>query len=116
MKLRTSPGMAKIAGVLICIAGAATIAFYKGPHLQLLLHHRLFGHPTSQEHQSHVSSGVTWVKGCLLMLMSNTFWGLWLVSQVPSSIVYAFMLCLVTEKIWKKKFNIVLVYGRLRQI
>ena len=103
VKLRTSSGMAKIAGVLICIAGAATIAFYKGPHLQLMLHHHLFGHHTSHEHQSHVSSGATWVKGCLLMLMSNTFWGLWLVLQVVLFYCTCIYIVLVAEKMWKKK-------------
>lgn len=103
VKLRTSSGMAKIAGVLICIAGAATIAFYKGPHLQLMLHHHLFGHHTSHEHQSHVSSGATWVKGCLLMLMSNTFWGLWLVLQAyimksyPAKLLLTTLQCLLSS-------------------
>ncbi|RVW85715.1 WAT1-related protein [Vitis vinifera] len=103
VKLRTSSGMAKIAGVLICIAGAATIAFYKGPHLQLMLHHHLFGHQTTHEHQSHVSSGATWVKGCLLMLMSNTFWGLWLVLQAyimksyPAKLLLTTLQCLLSS-------------------
>ncbi|XP_034682790.1 WAT1-related protein At5g64700 [Vitis riparia] len=103
VKLRTSSGMAKIAGVLICIAGAATIAFYKGPHLQLMLHHHLFGHHNSHEHQSHVSSGATWVKGCLLMLMSNTFWGLWLVLQAyimksyPAKLLLTTLQCLLSS-------------------
>lgn len=70
------------------VAGAATIAFKKGPHWRPL-------HHTIQEHETHVSYGATWVKGCFLMLTANTFWGLWLVLQVTSSIIYAFMLLFI---------------------
>ena len=81
VKLRTSISMAKV-------AGAATIAFKRVP----------IGVPytiPSKNMKTHVSYGATWVKGCFLMLTANTFWGLWLVLQVTSSIIYAFMLLFI---------------------
>ncbi|XP_021684616.2 WAT1-related protein At5g64700 isoform X3 [Hevea brasiliensis] len=81
LKLRTFSGIAKLIGIIACMAGAATLAFFKGPHFKLLCNHQIFGSYDSQELVGHVSSGKTWIKGCFLMLMSNTFWGLWLVLQ-----------------------------------
>ncbi|THG00840.1 hypothetical protein TEA_017500 [Camellia sinensis var. sinensis] len=83
VKLRTTHGIAKIAGVAICLGGAAIIALYRGPSLKLLLHHHLFEvhHKYSSTQDDQVPSTKTWIKGCFLMLMSNTFWGLWLVLQ-----------------------------------
>jgi hypothetical protein len=82
LKLRSTAGVAKLAGVLFCIGGAATLAFYKGPHLKLLGHHQLFGHSTLHDQHAHLPSSKTWIKGCFLFLVSSTFWGLWLVFQV----------------------------------
>ena len=82
LRLKTAVGIAKIVGILICMAGALTLAFYKGPHMKLLCLHHLFEHHHSQTLHSRTSSGETWIKGCFLMLISNTFWGLWLVLQV----------------------------------
>ncbi|KAI8540685.1 hypothetical protein RHMOL_Rhmol08G0005200 [Rhododendron molle] len=86
VRLRTSGGIAKVAGLAICLVGVTTIAFYRGPTLKLLLHHHLLGsyHNTIQHHgQVASNSHTTWIKGCFLMLMANIFWGLWLVLQVP---------------------------------
>lgn len=85
MKIKTTAGIAKLVGVVACMAGAATLAFYKGPHLKLLSHHvhPLLGYHKSEQHQAgdHAASG-TWIKGCFLVLLSNICWGLWLVLQV----------------------------------
>ncbi|GMY11178.1 WAT1-related protein At5g64700-like [Fagus crenata] len=83
LKLRSTAGVAKLAGILFCIGGAATLAFYKGPHLKLLGHHQLFGHSTLHDQHAHLPSSKTWIKGCFLFLVSSTFWGLWLVCQAP---------------------------------
>ncbi|KAF7134894.1 hypothetical protein RHSIM_Rhsim08G0004000 [Rhododendron simsii] len=88
VRLRTSGGIAKVAGLAICLVGVATIAFYRGPTLKLLVHHHLLGsyhNTTIQQHGHEVASNshTTWIKGCFLMLMANIFWGLWLVLQVP---------------------------------
>ncbi|KAF5745166.1 WAT1-related protein [Tripterygium wilfordii] len=93
LKLRTKPGMAKLAGILVCLAGTATLAFYKGPHFQLLCHHHL-------HNNVHVSSGKSWIKGVFIMLTSNTFFGLWLVLQTrvlktyPSILLFTTLQCL----------------------
>lgn len=82
LEFRTIAGVAKLAGILFCIAGAATLAFYKGPHLKFLGQHHLFGHPKLEDHLVHLPSNKAWIKGCFLFLISSTFWGLWLVLQV----------------------------------
>ncbi|XP_059639606.1 WAT1-related protein At5g64700-like [Cornus florida] len=85
VKLKTTPGIAMVAGITICMAGAATIAIYRSPSLKLLLHHHLFGDNHSQERQLHVLPRKTWKNYCFLMLLSNTFWGFWLVLQLGTS-------------------------------
>ncbi|KAJ7956964.1 WAT1-related protein [Quillaja saponaria] len=93
LKLRTTPGIAKLVGIVVCVAGAATLAFYKGPHFQLLSHHH------HEQQAAHVSSRKTWIKGCFLMLLSNTFWALWLVLQAfilkgyPSKLIFTALQC-----------------------
>lgn len=82
LKIKTGGGIAKLVGIVACMGGAATLAFYKGPRWKLLSHHHLLRyHNTKQHDQNHVPSA-TWVKGCFLVLLSNVFWGLWLVLQV----------------------------------
>lgn len=89
LRLRTTPGIAKVIGMLFCIAGVANLAFVKGPHFKITWHNNPhpFGHHDAQQHH-HVGSTTnnTWIKGCFLMLLSNTFWGFWLVLQVTFSI------------------------------
>lgn len=82
LKFRTVSGIAKIAGIVACIAGAATLALYKGPHFNLLCLHNLFESHSSQGIISHVPSSQTRIKGCSLLFLSNILWGLWLVLQV----------------------------------
>ncbi|CAI0555211.1 unnamed protein product [Linum tenue] len=87
LKVRTKPGMAKLAGILICMGGVVVLAFYKGPHFKVLSLFKhdddLHGHDL-KPHQNSTSSHNTWVKGCFLMLFSNLSWGFWLVFQVGS--------------------------------
>uniref|UniRef100_A0A5B7BQI2 WAT1-related protein n=1 Tax=Davidia involucrata TaxID=16924 RepID=A0A5B7BQI2_DAVIN len=103
MRLRTIPGIAKVAGIAICMAGAATIALYRGPYMKLSLHHHLFGHHHSQEHQLHVPHSTAWIKGCFLMLISNIFWGLWLVLQArvmksyPTKLLFTTLQCFLSS-------------------
>ncbi|KAH9669291.1 WAT1-related protein [Citrus sinensis] len=103
LKLKTVPGVAKLVGILICIGGAATLAFYNGPQLRLLCHHHIFGHHNSQQIHGHVSSGKTWIKGCFIMLSSNTFFGLWLVLQgfvmksYPSKLLFTTLQCFLSS-------------------
>ncbi|KAL5751998.1 hypothetical protein ACOSP7_022172 [Xanthoceras sorbifolium] len=103
LKLRSIPGVAKLVGILICLGGAVTLAFYQGPQFTLFCHHHTFGHHSSPPIQGHVSSGKTWIKGCFLMLTSNTCWGLWLVLQAlvmksyPSKLLFTTLQCLLSS-------------------
>lgn len=81
--MRTIPGIAKVAGLIVCMAGVMILAFYNGPQTKPLIHHPLFGHHNNQDHQLHVSSGKNWTLGCFLLFISIICWGLWLVLQVP---------------------------------
>ncbi|XVF61826.1 hypothetical protein PTKIN_Ptkin08bG0162000 [Pterospermum kingtungense] len=102
LRLKTRAGIAKIVGVFVCLAGALTLAFYKGPHFKLFCLHHLVKHHHSQTVHSPTSSGQTWIKGCFLMLMSNTCWGLWLVIQgrvlksYPSKLLFTTMQCFLS--------------------
>ncbi|KAJ4715433.1 WAT1-related protein [Melia azedarach] len=103
LRLKTTAGVAKLVGIIICLAGAVTLAFYNGPQLRLLCHHQIFGHHSSNGIQAHVSSGKTWIKGCFIMLSSNTFWGLWLVLQAlvlkdyPSKLLFTTLQCFLSS-------------------
>ncbi|KAJ4777617.1 WAT1-related protein [Rhynchospora pubera] len=78
LKIRSSHGIAKAAGVTLCLAGVIVIAFYTGPAIHPLNHHRLFHDSSSQ---AKVNSKGTWIKGTFLLLFANTTWSLWLVMQ-----------------------------------
>ncbi|CAI9780979.1 unnamed protein product [Fraxinus pennsylvanica] len=81
VKLRTSPGIMKVLGVALCLAGAATIALYRGPFLKLLLHHHLIKSHHQQLEGHAIPSPQSWIKGVTLMQLSNITWALWLVLQ-----------------------------------
>ncbi|KAK4256763.1 hypothetical protein QN277_006447 [Acacia crassicarpa] len=105
LKVKTAPGIAKLVGVVVCLGGAATLAFYKGPHWQLLGNHHLLGYTHSNSNakaHNSVQSG-TWIKGCFLMLLSNTCWGMWLVLQAfvikeyPSKLLLTTLQCFLSS-------------------
>ncbi|KAE9608721.1 putative EamA domain-containing protein [Lupinus albus] len=103
LKITTSAGIAKLVGIVICVAGVATLALYKGPRLEFLSHHHILSsyHETKQLH-GHESS-VTWIKGCFLLLLSNSFFGLWLVLQsfvikvFPSKLLFTTLQCFLSS-------------------
>ncbi|XP_057440167.1 WAT1-related protein At5g64700-like isoform X2 [Lotus japonicus] len=105
LKVKTIPGIAKLIGILACLGGAAILAFYKGPHFKFLSHRPLLGNHKSQQHQGHnaLSASGTWIKGCFLILLSNTFWGLWLVLQAfviksyPSKLIFTTLQCFLSS-------------------
>ncbi|CAL5323596.1 unnamed protein product [Camellia sinensis] len=85
LKLRTIGGVAKVAGIMLCMGGVATLAFYKGPYLKPLLHsYHPFDSNNNSSQQGHGNSpGENWIKGCFLMFLSNLCWALWIVYQAP---------------------------------
>ncbi|KAK2391094.1 WAT1-related protein [Trifolium repens] len=102
LKIKTGAGIAKLIGTVACLAGASTLAFYKGPHLKLLSHHHHILGYHKQHDQSHIPSG-TWIKGCFLMLLSTTLWGLWMVLQAfvlkdyPSKLIFTTIQCFLSS-------------------
>ncbi|XP_004148640.1 WAT1-related protein At5g64700 [Cucumis sativus] len=91
VNIRKASGMAKVGGIILCIAGVAVLAFYKGPYLKPLFNFHLF-----QTQQSHVSSKKEWILGCFLLFLTCLTWGLWYVLQAwvlrscPSPLVLTF--------------------------
>jgi len=78
VRLRTTVGVAKVAGVALCLAGVLVLAFYAGPALSPVNHHRAFAVTAG----GTTPSRVTWIKGTLLMVLANVTWALWIVMQV----------------------------------
>ncbi|KAF8011904.1 hypothetical protein BT93_I0130 [Corymbia citriodora subsp. variegata] len=103
LRLRTTSGLTKLAGVIVCLGGAATLAFYKGPHIKLWCHHFVLHGHHNVSSPSHPSSGTTWVKGCFLMLSSNICWAFWLVLQgriiksYPSKLMLTMLQCFMSS-------------------
>ena len=81
VKLRTAAGVAKAAGVALCLAGVLVLAFYAGPALSPVNHHRAFADVAAPSRET-TPSRVTWIKGTLLMVLANATWALWIVMQV----------------------------------
>lgn len=81
--MKTTQGIIKVAGLLVCIAGVAVLTFYKGPQLQPVFHHHLLDyHDATHHHQSHDSPNKRWIIGCSLFFISIISFSLWLVLQV----------------------------------
>ncbi|OEL18461.1 WAT1-related protein [Dichanthelium oligosanthes] len=81
VKLRSSSGIAKLAGVSVCLAGVFVIAFYVGPALSPVTHHRAFAAPHASASAGSAPSRMTWIKGTFLMVLANMAWSLWIVLQ-----------------------------------
>ncbi|KAL5555754.1 hypothetical protein UlMin_037990 [Ulmus minor] len=126
MRLRTTPGIAKLFGLVVCLAGVATLTFYEGPKLKPFYHLHLMENHDNKHNQSKLSSGKRWVIGCFLYLFSIIAWALWLVFlakllksypaklsftslQCLSSAVQCFVVAIALErdpKEWKLGWNI----------
>lgn len=96
VNIRTKCGVTKIASVLVCLVGVATLAFYKGPQLRI-------GHyynDKSPDHEDHFSSSKRWVLGSLVLFISVIIWSLWLVIQAqilksyPAKLKFTSLQCL----------------------
>lgn len=90
VKIKTAAGIAKVAGLVVCMTGVAVLCFYKGPQLKPFLHHHLLESHYSHQGQQQAhdsSSGHRWIIGCFLLLVSIICWSLWLVLQVLTSLL-----------------------------
>ncbi|XP_040375883.1 WAT1-related protein At5g64700-like [Oryza brachyantha] len=87
IRLRSLSGMAKVAGVGLCLGGVLVIVLYAGPAIGPLNHHHAFGGGGGAAGPASGSSGAgtrtRWVKGTLLMLLSSATWSLWVVLMAP---------------------------------
>ncbi|XP_022132850.1 WAT1-related protein At5g64700-like isoform X2 [Momordica charantia] len=125
VNLRKASGMAKVGGIMLCIAGVAVLAFYKGPYMKPFFNYHLF-----QTHQkSHLSSNKTWIIGCFMHLITSILLGLWFVlqalvmetcpsplvltcGQTLSSAIQSFVVAIAVERNpseWKLGWNISLI-------
>ncbi|CAN6344959.1 unnamed protein product [Urochloa humidicola] len=81
LKMRSSSGMAKAAGITLCLAGVLVMALYAGRSLSPLNHHGvLAGHAGDKQGADHVSRGL-WITWTFLMLLGCVGWALWIVFQ-----------------------------------
>lgn len=96
VKLRRSSGIAKVTSIAFCLAGVLTIAFFSGPSISPVNHHRAFS--DSAASKPTVSKGV-WIIWTFLMVVANMFWSLWIVLQVylTHQIIIPIMCFLVTR-------------------
>ncbi|XP_022947669.1 WAT1-related protein At5g64700-like [Cucurbita moschata] len=105
LRLKSIAGIAKLAGIVLCVGGVGVLAFYKGPQLKWFNNHHLFSahNAATHAHSATASSTSSWLKGCFLMLSSNTLWGIWIVLQTfvlksyPSKLVLTNLQCLLSS-------------------
>ncbi|CAL5088259.1 unnamed protein product [Urochloa decumbens] len=76
VEVRRPRSLAKIFGTAVCVSGAMSMAFFKGPKLLGDLHALLLHSPAG--------GGISrWVVGALFLIGSSSCWSLWLILQVP---------------------------------
>ncbi|KAK8644516.1 hypothetical protein V6N13_123821 [Hibiscus sabdariffa] len=96
VRVKSVPGIAKVGGIVVCMAGVVTLAFYKGPVLKPPFHLHTF----TPKDDGHASSATKWIVGCFLLLASCICWALWLVLQAqllksyPSKLTFTSIQCL----------------------
>ncbi|XP_077241371.1 WAT1-related protein At5g64700-like [Tasmannia lanceolata] len=96
VKLKSLSGTAKIVGIVVCLGGAMTYAFYKGPRLLSWSHHDSVARKDSQH------SNNTWITGTFILLCGNILWSLWTVLQgrvlkeYPSKLLFTAMQCFLS--------------------
>ncbi|CAN6349442.1 unnamed protein product [Urochloa humidicola] len=102
MKLKSSPGMAKAAGITLCLAGVLIIALYAGPLLRPLNRHRVLADHGSKQAaaaQRVISKGL-WILGTFLTLVACVAWSFFFVFQAlllkeyPNKLLAALIQCL----------------------
>ncbi|TKW31689.1 hypothetical protein SEVIR_2G122000v4 [Setaria viridis] len=77
VNLKSPYGVAKVTGVVLCLAGVLVIAFFTGPPFSPVNHHRAF-----QTGRAYSSTGhAAWIKGTFLKLSGDLAWSLWIVFQ-----------------------------------
>jgi len=76
VNIKEVSSIAKVLGTAVCVGGAITIAFFKGPKLVNL--------SLNESYMLIIpSSSSNWVMGALLLIGSSSCWSLWLILQGP---------------------------------
>lgn len=75
VEIRNIRSMAKVFGTIICVAGAVSIALFKGPMLMI-------NQNSGTIISMFLASGDEWKLGCLCFLLSTSCWALWIILQV----------------------------------
>ncbi|KAL5198920.1 hypothetical protein ABZP36_002432 [Zizania latifolia] len=88
MNMRTTHGMAKASGILLCIGGVIVLALYQGPEFRSFNHHQLLQRAGSAAAAGHAHSKKDWAMGIFLMTTSVVIWALWTVKQGPLLLEY----------------------------
>ncbi|KAL3504472.1 hypothetical protein ACH5RR_034313 [Cinchona calisaya] len=83
VSIKRRHGMAKVLGSLIGLSGALVFAFVKGPHLNFMNWSKAHHQETSSSSIIKSTSQGEFVKGCLILLLSNITWSAWLIMLGP---------------------------------
>ncbi|GER35513.1 nodulin MtN21 /EamA-like transporter family protein [Striga asiatica] len=88
VRLDRKDGISKVAGTLLCVAGASVITLYKGPTIyspapRLQLAAALQMPARLQGLGVEASSGKSWTLGCIFLIGHCLSWSGWLVLQAP---------------------------------
>ncbi|TVU09620.1 hypothetical protein EJB05_43104, partial [Eragrostis curvula] len=75
VNIREVSSIAKIFGTVVCVGGAATLAFFKGP--------RLLNNSIADPSKLLHTLASKWVIGALLLILSSSCWSFWLILQGP---------------------------------
>ncbi|KAJ4749967.1 WAT1-related protein [Rhynchospora pubera] len=79
--LKKLKGIVKIFGVLLCLAGVIVLAFYEGPSLKSVNHHRPFLHGSNKKQGPH--SKMERIVGIFILVFFTVVWSLWIILQRP---------------------------------
>ncbi|KAA3490732.1 WAT1-related protein [Gossypium australe] len=77
--IRSLRGIAKIAGTVICVAGAIFMALLRGPKL-------LNAQALPVTESTIGQEGEHWLQGCLFLFGSASLWSIWMILQVFGSL------------------------------
>ncbi|CAL5065110.1 unnamed protein product [Urochloa decumbens] len=69
--LRSSSGIAKVSGTALCLTGVVVMAFYAGPALSPVNHHRAFAAHATGSGVHATTSKAAWIEGTFLMIINN---------------------------------------------
>ncbi|XP_078168481.1 WAT1-related protein At5g64700-like [Carex rostrata] len=79
--LKKIRGIAKILGIVFCLAGVLILAFYEGPNLKFVSHHQPFLNGSKNKQGPH--SKLEWIIGTFILIIFTIAWPSWVILQGP---------------------------------